>query len=224
MGDFSEPACVVDEKAHVGLIGRRGRKLNRTGLDGDAGRVSWGRYPVWPDLHLNITNLGAALNVLTAMITPALLLSATGTYILSTSNRLARIVDRIRSLTQHVEELGMDQSAALRDERIERYRGEIKMQSKRLRLIQTALTMLYFAAVMFVCTSIAIGVVSTVSLVFYWVPVAFGITGACLMLVAAVALAFEARQAVQDLYEETEFYRRFTRLYVRDRGEPPTIR
>ncbi len=179
---------------------------------------------MWPDLHLNITNLGAALNVLTAMITPALLLSATGTYILSTSNRLARIVDRIRYLSQHVEELGMDQTAALRDERIERYRGEIKMQSKRLRLIQTALTMLYFAAVMFVCTSIAIGVVSTVSLVLYWVPVVFGIAGACLMLVAAVALAFEARQAVQDLYEETEFYRRFTRLYVRDKGEPPALR
>jgi len=179
---------------------------------------------VWPDLHLNITNLGAALNVLTAMITPALLLSATGTYILSTSNRLARIVDRIRSLTAHVEELGMDAAAALRDERIEQYRSEIKMQAKRLRMIQNALTLLYFAAVMFVCTSIAIGVVSTVSLRFYWVPVAFGIAGACLMLVASVLLAVEARRAVQDLYEETEFYRRFTRLYARGERAGPLSR
>jgi hypothetical protein len=176
---------------------------------------------VWPDLHLNITNLGAALNVLTAMITPALLLSATGTYILSTSNRLARIVDRVRFLSQHVEDLGADSNAALRDERIERYRSEIKMQSKRLRLIQTALTTLYVAAVMFVCTSVAIGVVSTISLVFYWVPVAFGIAGACFMLIAAVTLAFEARQAVHDLYEETEFYRRLTRHYVRSRNNSP---
>lgn len=175
---------------------------------------------VWPDLHLNITNLSAALNVLTAMITPALLLSATGTYILSTSNRLARIVDRVRFLTQHVVEISADPGAALLDERIERYRGEIKMQSKRLRLIQTALTTLYLAAVMFVCTSVAIGLVSTISLVFYWVPVAFGIVGACFMLVAAVALAFEARQAVNDLYEETEFYRRFTRYYVRTPKKP----
>ena len=170
---------------------------------------------MWPDLHLNITNLGAALNVLTAMITPALLLSATGTFILSTSNRLARIVDRVRFLTQHVEEISAIPGAALLDERIERYRNEIKMQSKRLRLIQTALTTLYFAAVMFVCTSVAICLVSTVSLVFYWVPVAFGITGAIFMLIAAVALAFEARQAVKDLYDETEFYRRLTKYYVR---------
>ena len=99
------------------------------------------------------------------MITPALLLSATGTFILSTSNRLARIVDRVRFLSQHVEDLSSDPDAALLEERIERYRGEIKMQSHRLRLIQTALTMLYFAAVMFVCTSVAIGLVSTVSLV-----------------------------------------------------------
>lgn len=196
-------------KLTLPLIGQNVTKLNLRALPVHP------ECRVWPYFHLNITNLGGALNVLTAMITPALLLSATGTYILSTSNRLARIVDRVRFLSQHVEDLSSDPDAALLDERIERYRGEIKMQSKRLRLIQTALTTLYFAAVMFVCTSVAIGLVSTVSLVLYWVPVAFGIVGACFMLVAAVTLAFEARQAVNDLYEETEFYRRLTRHYVR---------
>jgi hypothetical protein len=43
---------------------------------------------------------------------------------------------------------------------------------------------------------------------------------ACFMLVAAVTLAFEARQAVNDLYEETEFYRRLTRHYVRGKKNP----
>ncbi len=53
--------------------------------------------PMWPHFQLNISTLTEAVSVLTAMITPALLLSACGTLILSTSNRLARIVDRIRS-------------------------------------------------------------------------------------------------------------------------------
>jgi hypothetical protein len=168
-----------------------------------------------PNFHLNIENLGAALNVLTAMITPALLLSACGTFILSTSNRLARIVDRIRALSHHVEALSApDAAVELRDDRIEQERSEIKLQSRRLRLIQHALTLLYFAAVSFLITSVAIGLVASVSLALYWIPVAFGIFGAILMLAAAIILAIEARKAVSDLAIEAEFHRRVTRHYA----------
>ena len=41
--------------------------------------------------------------VLGGMITPALLISACGTLVLSTSNRLSRVVDRVRVLTAEVE-------------------------------------------------------------------------------------------------------------------------
>ncbi|HEY3442278.1 MAG TPA: DUF2721 domain-containing protein [Paludibaculum sp.] len=171
---------------------------------------------MWPHLEFTVTNLGSALNVLAAMITPALLLSACGTFILSTSNRLARIVDRMRSLSQQLDELmqtGVD--VALRQERIVRHRAEIKLQGHRLGLIQRALTLLYVAAVNFVCTSVAIGVTSTISLVWvYWMPVVFGIAGACCMLVAAIMLALEARRAVHDMYEETEFHRSIARHYA----------
>lgn len=40
-----------------------------------------------------------ALAVLSAMITPAVLISACGTLIFSTAARLARIVDRVRGLS-----------------------------------------------------------------------------------------------------------------------------
>ncbi|MBI5086644.1 MAG: DUF2721 domain-containing protein [Acidobacteria bacterium] len=171
---------------------------------------------MWPQFHFTVTNLGSALNVLAAMITPALLLSACGTFILSTSNRLARVVDRMRSLSWQLDEMShSDHDVALRDERIERHRDEIKLQGRRLALIQRALTLLYLAAVSFVCTSVAIGVASTITLTWvYWVPVAFGIGGACCMLAAAVILLLEARKAVQDLYEETEFHRRLARHYA----------
>ena len=43
--------------------------------------------------------LSASVAVLTAMITPAVLISASGTMILSTSTRLIRIVDRVRELS-----------------------------------------------------------------------------------------------------------------------------
>ena len=46
--------------------------------------------------------LGAG-EILGAMITPALLISAAGTLSLSTANRLGRVVDRVRALTDMAE-------------------------------------------------------------------------------------------------------------------------
>jgi len=47
--------------------------------------------------------LSSALGVLSAMITPAILISACGTLVLSTSNRLGRVVDRVRDLADKFE-------------------------------------------------------------------------------------------------------------------------
>jgi hypothetical protein len=45
------------------------------------------------------------LGLLTSMITPAVLISACGTLVFSTSTRLARIVDRVRSLSRDMRSL-----------------------------------------------------------------------------------------------------------------------
>ena len=76
---------------------------------------------MWPDLTqvVKINSLAAALNALTAMITPALLISATGTYILACTNRLGRVVDRMRLVSDRVETLFVNESAELREERDE---------------------------------------------------------------------------------------------------------
>ena len=49
--------------------------------------------------------MSSAVAVLTAMITPAVLISACGSMILSTSHRLGRVVDRVRALSDKLEEL-----------------------------------------------------------------------------------------------------------------------
>src|SRR4029453_19430108 len=46
-----------------------------------------------------------ALAVLTAMITPAVLISACGALIFSTSSRLGRVIDRTRALSDRFQEL-----------------------------------------------------------------------------------------------------------------------
>ncbi|MCV4614792.1 DUF2721 domain-containing protein, partial [Escherichia coli] len=47
-------------------------------------------------------NLNSTIEFLTAMITPALLISATGSLVLSTSTRLGRVVDRVRELERRL--------------------------------------------------------------------------------------------------------------------------
>jgi hypothetical protein len=46
-----------------------------------------------------------ALAILTAMITPAVLISACGALIFSTSSRLGRVIDRVRVLSDRFQEL-----------------------------------------------------------------------------------------------------------------------
>lgn len=159
---------------------------------------------MWPDLHLNVNTLSAALSVLTAMITPALLLSACGTFILSTSNRLARVTDRMRMIAQQVEEMAKSEAdVVFKKERLSLWRHQISMQGKRLKLLQHALTLLYLAASIIVCASLSIGLVTAVSASLYWIPVSLGLSGSLLFLIATIILLVETQIAVQRVHDET---------------------
>jgi hypothetical protein len=61
----------------------------------------------------------AAIAVLVAMITPAVLISACGSMILSTSTRLGRVVDRVRVLSDRLENMpGPNERGATNAERL----------------------------------------------------------------------------------------------------------
>ena len=51
---------------------------------------------------VNPNALNSTIEFLTAMVTPALLISATGSLVLSTSTRLGRVVDRVRQLEERL--------------------------------------------------------------------------------------------------------------------------
>src|SRR6185295_8629191 len=118
-----------------------------------------------------------SLDLLTAMITPAVLISACGTLIFSTSSRLARIVDRVREMSRLIEELFS--GGAVMDFPEER-RGEVERQisihARRSRLIQGSLTSFYISLGIFVATTISIGLVALAGRA-AWLPSALGITG-----------------------------------------------
>src|ERR687894_1790529 len=105
----------------------------------------------------------AALAVLTAMITPAVLISACGTLILSTSTRLGRVVDRVRALSDSFEELAhKGGEVELFEERRAVIFDQLDKLTSRARILQRSMTVFYTAGGIFVLTSVAIGIVAAI--------------------------------------------------------------
>ena len=81
-----------------------------------------------------------AVSVLSAMITPAVLISACATLIFSTSTRLARIVDRVRNLMSSIETLSSTDNVDFPEERTREFNRQLAIHTRRGKLIQNALT------------------------------------------------------------------------------------
>ena len=149
----------------------------------------------------------SAIAVLTAMITPAVLISACGSMILSTSSRLGRVVDRVRSLSDRLAEASerKERSEGATERQASIFRQLDKLTS-RARLLQRCMVTFYLSLGMFVATSVAIGVVGFASNPHYnYIPVVLGIAGACFLFYGSVLLIFEARLALSTIHGEMDF-------------------
>src|SRR5215218_1289469 len=123
--------------------------------------------------------LSSALAVLTAMITPAVLISAGGALILSTSTRLGRVVDRVRMLIDSFEEMAKmqeEEGVELFEERRSVIFNQLDKLTTRTRLLQRSMRVFYMSLCGFVATSVAIGLVGAVGRPSWaWLPVVLGL-------------------------------------------------
>src|SRR5437868_2677345 len=159
--------------------------------------------------------LTSSLAVLTAMITPAVLISASGTMILSTSTRLGRVVDRVRSLSDRLRQLANnDAGEEFFDEERAMLYDQLDKLTSRSRLLQRALTTFYLAVGVFVATSVAIGIVSFFSGRWAFIPVVLGLIGACFLFYGSMLAVFEARLALSTTHAEMDFIWRVTKRLV----------
>jgi hypothetical protein len=156
------------------------------------------------------------LQILTAMITPAVLISASGTLALSTSNRLGRVVDRVRVISDLLEG---DALALAKDSDAKRslFLAQLEQLSRRVLLLQAALTTLYTSISLFVGTSIAVAVFPLASELFGWIGVGTGLLGALALFYGSIRLIKEARLAVTQALDEMTYIRsvaeRHRRIY-----------
>jgi hypothetical protein len=155
---------------------------------------------------------------LSAMITPALFMTVNGSLIISTSNRMSRVVDRVRQLNLEADALCRgDSSLDFLDDRLAHAANQLDRMMVRSDLIRLALTLLYLAMAMFVGTSLTMALDALIGNYLVVVPTTTAIIGVSLMLAACVQLTREARVALLNNRVEIHFYR-----MLRDRrGCPP---
>lgn len=149
----------------------------------------------------------SAIAVLTAMITPAVLISACGSMILSTSARLGRVVDRVRSLSDRLEDMAeRNERSEAATERQALIFQQLDKLTSRARLLQRCMVTFYVSVGMFVATSVAIGIIPfTGNARYNFVPVALGLAGACFLFYGSMLLIFEARLALSTIHAEMDF-------------------
>src|SRR6476659_4949014 len=115
------------------------------------------------DEIINSGALNTTIEFLTAMVTPALLISATGSLVLSTSTRLGRVVDRVRQLEERLTVLiyaENKESVPLYDKRVEVIVDLLDKVTSRSRILQRAMAAFYYGLGMFVLCSVTIAVAS----------------------------------------------------------------
>lgn len=165
--------------------------------------------------------------VLSAMITPAVLISACGSLAISTANRLGRTIDRTRRLSEEFASLARESAAeeakgeqrdagimGLIAERRAMVFEQLERSIRRSRLLQRAMTRIYLAIGFFVATSVAVGIVAVTHARFTWVPVLLGMAGAGLLFHASALLILESRVGLSAIHAEMNFMWRLGRRHA----------
>ncbi len=160
-------------------------------------------------MQITPTTYGA----LTAMITPAIFMTANASLIISTSNRVSRVVDRIRILNDLADKLDRGLTDLdLPAQRLDHIHDQMRRLERRSDRLRFALTALYLAFTTFVGTSLALAIDAMLQNWLIALPTLLAVIGVALLLFASVNLVLEALEALRSNRLETSFYRELHQL------------
>ena len=146
------------------------------------------------------SGLPSVLGVISAMITPAILILGTGSLVASTLTRLSRVVDRARMLlaqTLEARERGDELAART-------FARWLRLYRRRSFLAERALTLYYAAIFLFVVASLTIAVEDVTHVRVPWVSLALVLLGACVLCVGTGFLVIETNIAAGMLRAEID--------------------
>ena len=147
------------------------------------------------------------------MVTPALLISATGSLVLSTSTRLGRVVDRVRQLEVRLGEMiyAEDKNEIpLYEKRVEVIVDLLDKVTSRSRILQRAMGTFYYGLMFFILTSVSIALAGFAGVYSWipfprWVPIPIGVVGIMFLFYGSILMLRETRMATATVNAEMDF-------------------
>jgi hypothetical protein len=146
--------------------------------------------------------INPSMAIVSAMITPAILILAAGSLVSSTLVRLGRVVDQTRLLVLRGQELraaGKHAAVAIIEERMDR-------QLRRAELARQALWGYYLAIVLFLLSGVVIALGQAIHFRFSWIGPAIVVAGGLVLIAATSQLVIEIGVGAGSLREEVESY------------------
>lgn len=142
--------------------------------------------------------------ILSGMITPAVLVSACASLIFSTANRLGRIFDRVNLLKSEVELL-LEGKRSFHEQRMVYMRHQLYVQKKRAVLIQRSMAFLYLATSLFIISSLALAFTLAFAKDLNWIPTVVALSGGICLFFASALLFYESRYNLTFINRQIEF-------------------
>ncbi len=134
----------------------------------------------------------------TSLVTMAILISACGNLISSTSTRLIRVVDICRGLCETVKGISD------KDEQ-EQIFNQLEKIGPRIKLLETALTMFYVAISSFAITTLFMSIDQIAKADLATLTLISGIVGVIILPIASIVLVVERQFSMKSIWEEIEF-------------------
>lgn len=148
----------------------------------------------------NSSAQSAAVAMIAAMITPALLLLGSASLVATALVRMARVVDRARTLVSVAHEGGANRFGVTTGQ----LRAWLESHSQRARYAERAIFLLYAAIVVFIATCLSIALDRALRDLLSWLPVALAVSGTLLLLGGASYMVVESRLSGEQIRFEIE--------------------
>jgi hypothetical protein len=153
-----------------------------------------------------MTDIPIGLGILSSMITPAVLILASGSLVMTTSQRLSRAIERVRKISEEFMKIERSNDVESANETKRRILYNLLgKNARRCKLLTRAMTFLYLSLGLFVATSLSIGIVEIIHSRYTWIPTALGMIGALCLFFSSAILIVESRVTYSVIVDEVDF-------------------
>ena len=137
----------------------------------------------------------------TSLVTMAILISACGSLIISTSNRLIRVTDICRNLCERAK------TETLKSE-LDQIFSQLEKIGPRIKLLETVLTLFYISISCFALTTLFMSLDQIIPQNLSSLTVGSGIVGVLILPVASIILVIERQFTMKSIWQEIDYVNR----------------